>query len=206
MVKLALALLLTAAATAPVPANTPCLRVMTPGELAADSVIIARARVVDVDESDWGEYGEIATLELEDVIEGDFTIKEVRVGARSHVACAFDRYRKKEEWLVFLEQDGGLYHTINFQNGQFPLQGDIVRGWRNADGVAVEKPYYSVRQEIESIVTAIRNPPVEVVEPVPAVAPTGSAPAAPGTAPAPAPGAPARPTGRNFKKETINHP
>jgi hypothetical protein len=41
-----------------------------------------------------------------------------------------------------------------------------VRGWRNADGTPSEKPYYSVREEIESICAGIRTPkPAEGTEP-----------------------------------------
>ena len=59
----------------------PNLRVMPPAELAANSVIVARVRVVDVDESDWADFRQMATLELVDVIEGDFTLKQVKVVA-----------------------------------------------------------------------------------------------------------------------------
>jgi hypothetical protein len=164
--------LLIAALAAPAPAG--CLRVMSTQELATASLLIARARVDDTDYSDWGEYGQIAQLELVDVIEGDFTLKSVRVLAVSHVACADDFYKKKDEYLVFLELRGGLYHTVNFQFGQFRIEGEVVRGWRNADGVANEKPYYSVREEIESIVAGIKNPkPPEDQAPAPGPVPQG---------------------------------
>jgi hypothetical protein len=148
--------LLIAVLASPAPAG--CLRVMSTQELAAASLLIARVRVMETDDSDWGEFGQIATLELVDVIEGDFTLKSVRVLAKSHIACADDNYKKKDESLVFLELRGGLYHTVNFQYGQFRIEGEVVRGWRNADGLANEKPYYSVREEIESIVAGIKNP------------------------------------------------
>jgi hypothetical protein len=105
------------------PAPAACLRVMSTQELAVASLLIARARVTDTDESDWGEYGQIANLDLVDVIEGDFALKSVRVLAWSHVACADDGYKKKDEYLVFLELRGGLYHTVNFQYGQFSHRG-----------------------------------------------------------------------------------
>jgi len=143
------------------PVHASCLRVMNQQELALASILIARARVVETDDSDWGEFGQIATLELVDIIEGDITIKTVRVLAKSHVACADDQYRKKDEFLVFLEQSGGLYHTVNYQYGQFRIEGEVVRAWRNGDGATSEKPYYSVREEVESIVAGIRNPKPE---------------------------------------------
>src|SRR4051794_4319403 len=64
----------------------PNLRVMPPAELAANSVIVARVRVVAVDESEWADFRQMATLELEDVIEGDFTLRQVKVAARSLLA------------------------------------------------------------------------------------------------------------------------
>lgn len=136
------------------------LRVMTPVELASNATLIARARVISTDESDYSDFQQIARLELVDVIEGDFTIRDIRVAAKSLIAFTNDRYEKKEEWLVFLRQDGGFYRTVNYQYGQFLLEGEIVKNWRNADNVATDKPYYSVREEIEQIMAGIRAPVV----------------------------------------------
>jgi hypothetical protein len=155
-----LCLLLALLVAAAVPAHAgPNLRIMAPAELVASSVIIARARVVDVDESDWADFKQVVTLELVDVIEGDFTLERVRVAARSLVAYTNDRYAKKEEWLVFLSHEAGLYRTVNYQYGQFRIEGDVVRAWRNAENVAADKPYYSVREEIERLLTEMRTPP-----------------------------------------------
>ena len=165
----------------------PNLRVMPPAELVANSVIIARARVVDVDESDWADFKQMATLELVDVIDGDFTLSKVKVAARSLVAYTDDRYAKKEEWLVFLFHDAGFYRTVNYQYGQFRIEGDVVRGWRDAENVASDKPYYSVREEIERLLTEMRTPPpAETLQTGPQTGPvTGTLP--PGT---PQPGQP----------------
>jgi hypothetical protein len=138
---------------------------MPPAELVASSVIIARARVVDVDESDWADFRQMATLELTDVIEGDFTLKKVRVAAGSLLAYTDDHYAKKEEWLVFLWHDAGFYRTVNYQYGQFRIENDVVHGWRNADNVANDKPYYSVREEVERLITDMRTPPQPAVDP-----------------------------------------
>jgi hypothetical protein len=143
---------------------------MTPVELAANATIIARARVLDTDDSDWGDFRQVAELELLDVIEGDFTLREIHVGAKSLVAYTNDRFAKKEEWLVFLRQDGGIYRVVNYQYGQFRIENDVVQGWRNADNVAVDKPYYSVREEIEQIMAGIRTPVAEQVQQAPAPA------------------------------------
>ena len=171
MYRLCLLVVLALALSAPSFAG-PNLRVMTPAELVANSVIIARVRVVDVDESDWGDFKQVATLELVDVVEGDYTLDRVRVAARSLLAYTNDRYAKKEEWLVFLAHEGGLYRTVNYQYGQFRIEGDVVRGWRTDENVTVDKPYYSVREEIERLVTDMRTPPPsEVLQGPPAAGP-----------------------------------
>ena len=167
MVRLLLLTALLVAVAAPADAHAN-LRVMTPVELASNAIIVARARVLSVDESDWGNFRQIAKLELVDVIEGDFTIGEVRVAARSLVAYTNDRYAKKEEWLVFLWHDAGFYRTVNYQYGQFRIENEVVKGWRNADNVASDRPYYSVREEIEQIYAGIRAPVGE--DPQPAAA------------------------------------
>lgn len=134
------------------------LRVMPIRELIAKSVLIARVKVDKTDESDWGDFKQIAKLDIVDVIEGDFTLKDVRVAGNSLVANTDDKYAKKEEWLVFLIRDGGLYRTLNYQYGRFRLDGDVVRGWRDSDNVISDKPYYSVREEIEIMLTEIKSP------------------------------------------------
>lgn len=159
------------------------LRVMRPVELATSSTIIARARVLSVDESEWGNFRQIARLELVDVIEGDFTIKEVRVAAQSLVAYTDDRYAKKEEWLVFLWHDAGFYRTVNYQYGQFRIENEVVRGWRNAENVASDRPYYSVREEIEQILAGIKAPAAE--EPQSAAPPSQVQQAPPAARPRP---------------------
>lgn len=170
------------------------LRVMPIRELIAKSVLIARVKVDKTDESDWGDFKQIAKLDIVDVIEGDFTLEDVRVAGNSLVANTDDKYKKKEEWLVFLIRDGGLYRTLNYQYGRFRLDGDVVRGWRDADNVIGDKPYYSVREEIEIILTEIKSP-VEPEQPaVESQPPSGEGPKTaqrPGQAPVkPKPGPP----------------
>ncbi len=161
------------------------LRVMPTRELVAKSVLIARARVEKTDESDWGDFRQVAKLELVDVIEGDYTLDEIRVAANSLVANTDDKYHKKEEWLVFLIRDGGLYRTLNYQYGRFRLDGDVVRGWRDADNVVSDKPYYSVREDIEVMLTEMKTPPEtgETGEPQPNPTSAPNALQRPGQAP-----------------------
>ena len=59
----------------------------------------------------------------------------------------------------------------------------MVRGWRTDENVTVDKPYYSVREEIERLVTDMRTPPpAEVLQ-----GPAGPGPQA-GQAAPPKPG------------------
>jgi hypothetical protein len=182
--------------------RTPCMRIMPTVEIVSHSILIARVKVLNVEESDFGVYSQIAEVELVDVIDGDFTLGRVAIGAGSGVACADDWYAKKEEWLVFLERDGGLYHTINYQYGQFRIENDIVRAWRDVEGTASHKPYYSVREEVEAMIAGIRTPPPE---PAPAEAPAPAPPpaAAPPTSAAPVRGGPPRKVAVPVRKERV---
>lgn len=153
------------------------LRIMPMRELVENSVLIARVRVDKTEESDWGDFRQVAKLDLVDVIEGDFTLKDVRVAGNSLIANTEDKYTKKEEWLVFLIRDGGFYRTLNYQHGRFRLDGDVVRRWRDADNVISDKPYYSVREDIEIMLTELKSPP-ELDLPAADATPTGDAPSA----------------------------
>lgn len=135
------------------------LRIMPMRELVAQSVLIARVRVDKTDDSDWGDFKQVAKLDIVDVIEGDVTLEDVRVAGNSLVANTEDKYKKNEEWVVFLVRDGGFYRTLNYQHGRFRLDGDVVRGWRDANDEVSDKPYYSVREEIEVMLTELRTPP-----------------------------------------------
>jgi hypothetical protein len=190
MLRFCLLILLSLSFLLPARAGVDTLRVMPPAELAQNATIIARARVIDVDESDWGDFRQVAELELVDVIQGDFTLREVQVAARSMVAYTDDRYKKKEEYLVFLSHEAGLYRTVNYQYGQFKIENEIVRGWRSADNVATDRPYYSVREEVERILTDNRTP--ASLEPVPG-APAGPPPPQGAAAAKPAPGTQRKP-------------
>ena len=139
-----------------------CLRLMTVDELARNSVLIGRVKVQKAEKAKYrGEFNQIAVLRPVDVIEGDFTLGELHVLARSSVRCAEDNYNKDDEMLVFLEQQDSLFHTVNHQFGQFPIVGDVVKGWRDKTNKPVDKPYAEVRQEIVALVNAAHAPPVD---------------------------------------------
>ncbi|HXG92458.1 MAG TPA: hypothetical protein VNN73_08830 [Blastocatellia bacterium] len=139
-----------------------CLRVMPVNELTRNAILIARVKVFRTEKARYkGLFNQLATLRPVDVIEGDFTLTEINVLARSNERCAEDNYIKDQEMLVFLEPEDSLFHTVNFQYGQFLIVGDIVKGWRDKANNAVDKPYAEVRQEITDYVKAARTPKTE---------------------------------------------
>lgn len=139
-----------------------CLRVMPIDEVTRQAILIARVKVHKVEKARYrGEFLQLAVLYPVDVIEGDFTLKEINVLARSSVRCAEDNYVKEDEMLVFLEPEDSLFHTVNFQYGQFPIVGEIVKGWRDKANKPIDKPYAEVRREIQAWVTAAHTPKPE---------------------------------------------
>jgi hypothetical protein len=137
-----------------------CLRVMPVDELIRTSSFIARVKVLKSGKANYrGFYRQLATLRSVDVIEGDFTLERVYVLARSNVPCAEDSYAEGQDLLVFLEPDSGLFHTVNFQHGEFVIEGEIVKGWRDKSNRTLDKPYAEVRQEILSILNPKGAPP-----------------------------------------------
>jgi hypothetical protein len=139
-----------------------CLRVMAVDELTKQSILIARVKVHKVDKARYrGEFTQLAVLRPVEVIEGDFTLKEINVLARSSVRCAEDNYTRDDEMLVFLEPQDSLFHTVNYQYGQFPIVGDIVKGWRDKANKPIDKPYAEVRREIQAYVVAAHTPKPE---------------------------------------------
>lgn len=150
-----------------------CLRVMPPDELTRNSIFIARVKTHRVDKANYrGQFGQIAILRPVDVIEGDFTLREINVLARSNVPCAEDNYVKEQELLIFLEPVESLFRTLNFQYGQFPIVGEVVKGWRDKANKPVDKPYAEVRREIEAYLNSIHSPPTEGLPPQPQPQPT----------------------------------
>ena len=143
-----------------------CLRVMPIDELARNSILIARVKVQKAYKANYrGLYNQLAILRPVDVIDGDFTLKELNVLARSNVRCAEDNYIEKQEMLVFLMSEDSLFRTQNFQYGQFLIEGDIVKGWRDKANKPVDKLYAEVRSEIEAYINAAHHPPSEAPSP-----------------------------------------
>jgi hypothetical protein len=154
--------LLTALAT-PGLAQRPCLRIMLISELVQNASLIARVKVLRTENVKFrGSYGQLATIHPVDVLEGDFTLKEINVLARSNVQCAEDSYTHGQEMLVFLVREESLFRTVNFQYGQFPIVGEVVKGWRDKANKPMDKPYAEVAQEIDTYVNSGREAPGEV--------------------------------------------
>ncbi|HLG15754.1 MAG TPA: hypothetical protein VJH03_14805 [Blastocatellia bacterium] len=153
-----------------------CLRITPVDELTRSASFIARVKVFKAGKANYrGSYSQLAVVRPSDVIVGDFTLKEVNVLARSNVQCAEDNYTAGQEMLVFLEPEGSLYHTVNFQFGQFLIDGEIVKGWRDKANKPIDKPYGEVRKEIEDYYNAVHNPqppPQPQPTPPPAKPPT----------------------------------
>jgi len=145
-----------------------CLRVMSIDEVTREAILIARVKVHKVEKAKYrGEFDQLAVLYPVDVIEGDFTLGQLHVLARSRVRCAEDNYIKEEEMLVFLEPQDSLFHTVNYQYGQFPIVGEMVKGWRDKANKPIDKPYEEVRREILMSIADTRNPKPEPKPPQP---------------------------------------
>src|SRR5688572_5044688 len=87
-----------------------CLRVMPMEEVARQAILIARVEVHKVDKDSYrSEINQIAVLNPVDVIEGDFTLRQINVLARSGVRCAEGNYEKNDDMLVFLEPEDSLF-------------------------------------------------------------------------------------------------
>ncbi|HWC77849.1 MAG TPA: hypothetical protein VG778_10320 [Blastocatellia bacterium] len=143
-----------------------CLRIMPMDELTRNSAFIARVKVKKTHKANYrGAFSQHALLKTIDVIDGDFTLSEVHVLARASVRCAEDDYIEKQEMLVFLAPEGSLYRTQNFQYGQFIIDGEIVKGWRDKANKPVDKLYAEVRLEIEAYVHAAHHPPTTTPPP-----------------------------------------
>lgn len=135
-----------------------CLRVNPIEELTRQAILIARVKVLKVEKANYrGAFNQLAILKTEDVVDGDFTLKTINVLARSSVRCAEDNYTKDEEMLVFLEPEGSLFQTVNFQFGQFLIVNDVVKGWRDKSNQPMDKPYEEVRREIQACIQSSRT-------------------------------------------------
>ncbi|HYL98582.1 MAG TPA: hypothetical protein VEZ90_06470 [Blastocatellia bacterium] len=146
---LALTLLVSLSGAPRATQNHTCFRVMPVDELTRESAFIARVKVAKAQKVNYrGMYSQIAELNPTDVLIGDFTLKEVNVLADSNVPCAEDSYTNGQDVLVFLVPQDSLFRTLNFQYGEFKVEGEVVKGWRDKNNNPVDRPYTEVKQEI----------------------------------------------------------
>ena len=134
------------------------LRMLTPAELVANSTLIARAHVTKVEKSKWASFRQVAKLELVDVLAGDGTDHKVRVAARWMAPFVDDQYEEGTDVLVFLTLEPGLYRTVNYQYGMFPIENEMVMGWRNNENIVGNAPYAAVREEVGRLVSELTAP------------------------------------------------
>ncbi|MCS7080372.1 MAG: hypothetical protein NZ585_10020 [Chloracidobacterium sp.] len=150
------------------------MRVMDVRELTLSADLIARVRVRSTKSIRNPMYGQLAVLEILEVIYGDPRWREVRVWAMSTTYCARDVYTPQQEMLVFLARDQTLFHTVNWQYGQFLMTNDTVEDWRGRTGdpgtppAAAEprrpdaplgrpRPFAEVKQEILTLLEEARR-------------------------------------------------
>ena len=125
---------------------------MTVEELTRNAAMIARVKVIRTENVNRrGPFSQIAVVQPVDVIDGDYTLKQLNVAARTNVRCAEDEYKQGQDMLIFVVSEGGLFRTLNFQYGQFEIAGETVKGWRDKTNKIGDKPYGEVRKELESI-------------------------------------------------------
>jgi hypothetical protein len=170
MRKSALILTLALLALPAIAQSNSCLRVMPIEEIIRNSIFIGRVKVMKTDRVRYrGEYGQLAQLAPVDVIDGDYTATNISVLANANVRCASDNYIRHQEMLVFLEPEDSLLRTINYQYGQFPIVGDLVKGWRDKNNKICDRSYGEVRDEILRYIEAARKPPGQNIKqpPVP---------------------------------------
>ncbi|MEW6130041.1 MAG: hypothetical protein AB1757_23600 [Acidobacteriota bacterium] len=136
-----------------------CLRIMPFDELVRTSTWIGRVKVLKVSKANLrGQFYQLAILQPVEVIEGDSSLQQINVLAKSNVPCANDVYVMGQELLVFLVSEAGLYRTQNFQYGMFVINEEIIRGWHGKDNLIADKPYLEIRSEIETFLNSWRNP------------------------------------------------
>lgn len=110
-------------------------------ELSTRADAILRGRVVKVEKARYlGTYTQLATLEVTDIIKGDSRMKEVKVWGGSQIVNANDFLDKGLVVLVFLVREQTFFRTLNYQYGQFLIEGETVKGWRLPGGAPVEPP------------------------------------------------------------------
>lgn len=119
-----------------------------------------------------GSYTRRVTVRVSEVLKGDirWVGQDLTVWAGSRLMHAADNYEEKTQMLLFLAREQTFFYTLNYQYGQFLIEGDTIKNWRVAkedlptappDGAQnlpendlednfhlVSRPYQDVRKEI----------------------------------------------------------
>lgn len=146
----------------PAPSFAQCrIRIMDVRELTLQADLILRVKVGKVKAVRTPMYGQLATLDVIEVIYGDARIKQVQVWALSNTYCAMDSYAPEQEMLVFLVRDQTLYKTLNLQYGEFSISNGVtVEGWRgdfNNPGLTYSKNFSDVKREVLGYLEDVRK-------------------------------------------------
>lgn len=147
------------------------LRAMPIEELTLRADAIVRGEVKKVSKVVYlGSYTRRVTLRVSEVLKGDirWAGQDMTIWAGSRLMHAADQYEEKTEMLLFLAREQTFFYTLNYQHGQFLIEGDSVKNWRVVkegpptappDGAqnppspeddfnTVSRPYQDVRREI----------------------------------------------------------
>jgi hypothetical protein len=117
------------------------MRVMPSDELTSRSDAIVRGVVKKVEKANYlGTYTQLATLQVTDILKGDSRLKEVKIWAGSQVINANDFFTKDLEVLVFVVREQTFYRLLNYQYGQFLVEAETIKGWREPKGPVIEPP------------------------------------------------------------------
>lgn len=117
------------------------MRVMPSDELSLRADVIVRGRIKKVEKANYlGTYTQIATLEVTDILKGDSRLKEIKIWTGSQIINATDSFTKNVDVLVFTVREQTFYRLLNYQYGQFVIEAEILKGWREPKGPVSEPP------------------------------------------------------------------
>lgn len=114
---------------------------MPSDELSLRADVIVRGRIKKVEKANYlGTYTQIATLEVTDILKGDSRLKEIKIWTGSQIINATDSFTKNVDVLVFTVREQTFYRLLNYQYGQFVIEAEILKGWREPKGPVSEPP------------------------------------------------------------------
>lgn len=148
------------------------LRAMPTEELILRADAIVRGEIKKINKVVYlGSYTQRVTVRVSEVLKGDrrWVGQDLTVWAGSRLMHAEDQYEEKTDRLLFLAREQTFFYTLNYQHGQFLIEGDAIKNWRvtkvpptappdsvenlpqsnlEDDFDLVSRPYQDVRKEI----------------------------------------------------------